>query len=211
VSSYLFPFFLHKHFLFCLLFFSFPKLYILFLAAIGEPVALDNIIDSFAEASFLKINRGKRAVELRSLNDKLGDMTTPKNLTPEPVWLFEDLSKEGGWIPFDLKTQEILEYAYQNYGELFNSIKKRTCSNSDLHIQSSDSHTQFVDNLLERNSIKYELVHEHIKVIVQDSHFDEPISLFPISFLACLQDADLLLDRRGTGHPDDYISTFAMF
>ncbi|KAG2187073.1 hypothetical protein INT44_003301 [Umbelopsis vinacea] len=126
-------------------------------------------------------------------------MVLPKHTTsPEPVWLFEDLKKEGSWIPFDLKTQEILEYAYQNYGELFNTIKKRTLSDHD-------------DNVLQRRNVQYELVHEHIKVIVQDSHFDEPVSLFPISFLACLQDADLLLDRRGTGQPDDYISTFSTF
>ncbi|GAB5586693.1 hypothetical protein Unana1_01593 [Umbelopsis nana] len=136
-------------------------------------------------------------------------MTLPKIPTPEPVWLFEDLNKEGGWIPFDLKTQEILEYAYQNYGELFNIIKNRT-SSSTTSSQSADSTTN-LDNLLEKNNVQYELVHEHIKVIVQDSHFDEPISLFPISFLACLHDADLLLDRRATGHPDDYISTFSMF
>ncbi|KAG2178013.1 hypothetical protein INT43_003266 [Umbelopsis isabellina] len=131
------------------------------------------------------------------LNDQIQTMNLlPRTSLPEPVWLFEDLKKEGGWIPFDLKTQEILEYAYQNYGELFNSIK-------EISTPSPES------NLLDKHHIKYELTHEHIKVIVNDSHFDEPVSLFPISFLACLQDADLLLDRRGT--PDDYISTFATY
>ncbi|CAO3669080.1 unnamed protein product [Umbelopsis ramanniana] len=156
-------------------------------------VALDNIIESCQ----IPFTTHSKVVEPTSLNDK--DMTLPKHPTsPEPVWLFEDLNKEGSWIPFDLKTQEILEHAYQNYGELFNTIKKRALSDHD-------------DNVLQRHNVQYELVHEHIKVIVQDSHFDEPVSLFPISFLACLQDADLLLDRRGTGQPDDYISTFSPF
>lgn len=97
------------------------------------------------------------------------------------TWLFENHQFTNAWIPFDRVNQKKLEYVYRHYEEIEN--KKDSQIQVDLEEEDPSIHS-----LIEyKNNCIY--------VVLKDTHFEQPITLYPILLLGSLPDRDILIIR----------------
>lgn len=101
------------------------------------------------------------------------------------IWLFENQHFANAWIPFDRKNQKRLEYIYRHNQALIDRIKHN--KESEIRVEEEEEDDSiYKDILLDNNFLSISLV---------DSHFEQPIIIYPTLMFASLPDREMLLVR----------------
>ena len=113
------------------------------------------------------------------------------------IWMFENQHFHDAWIPFDRQNQLRLEFAYRHHDELARHFKD--VSGKAVHVKPRPLRLKDVKED-EEDPSAYELIqykHNCISIVLKDSHFHEPITLYPLMLLGSLSDRDILVTRMG--------------
>lgn len=111
------------------------------------------------------------------------------------IWLFENRRfSDDAWVPFDRPNQKKLEYIYRHHDELVRLLTDNDNNNNNL---TTKKNTIKIDDDEEDPSAFAQIQYKHncISIVLEDSHFDEPITLYPHMLLGCLTDRDILIAR----------------
>lgn len=128
------------------------------------------------------------------------------------IWLFENQHFHEAWVPFDRNNQRKLEFVFIHHDSLVRHLLEKT----PLEELIPDNNTIDLD---EQDPTAIDLVKLNkpdegggggdedgddghaLSIMLKDSHFTEPITVYPHMLLGCLTDRDILVAR--TEHPGD--------
>ncbi|KAG2231274.1 hypothetical protein BDF21DRAFT_466125 [Thamnidium elegans] len=107
------------------------------------------------------------------------------------TWFFENNQFANAWIPFDRINQKKLEYVYRHHEELIQFILSQ-----QQHLL-QDTIIKDIDLDEEDDSIHEFIQYDHncLYVRLNDSHFEQEITLYPAMLLGSLPDRDILIVR----------------
>ncbi|KAG2225261.1 hypothetical protein INT45_001485 [Circinella minor] len=139
------------------------------------------------------------------------------------IWMFENQNFNDAWVPFDTINQKRLEFTYRHHDELAQHFKeslgtknvikqprnKISVTTTAAMVTSPPLPTTTtggkISSILKNNidideedPSAFDLIqfkHNCISIVLKDSHFDEPITLYPHMLLASLSDKDILVAR----------------
>ena len=126
------------------------------------------------------------------------------------IWLFENQHFHEAWVPFDRNNQRKLEYVFIHHDSLVRHLLEKTPLEELLDNNSIDMDEQDPSavDLVKLNKPdddddggSQEDDGHALSIMLKDSHFTEPITIYPHMLLGCLSDRDILIAR--TEHPDD--------
>ncbi|KAI7852028.1 hypothetical protein BDC45DRAFT_588552 [Circinella umbellata] len=134
------------------------------------------------------------------------------------IWMFENQNFNDAWVPFDTINQKRLEFTYRHHDELAQHFKDSLGTKSvtkqprnkilvttTATIATPPTTGGKISSILKSNidideedPSAFDLIqfkHNCISIVLKDSHFDEPITLYPHMLLASLSDKDILVAR----------------
>lgn len=126
------------------------------------------------------------------------------------IWLFENQHFQEAWVPFDRHNQRKLEYVFIHHDILVRHLLEKKPLEEllpDNNTIDMDEQDPSAIDLVKLNKPDDgdDNVHEDdghaLSIILKDSHFIEPITVYPHILLGCLSDRDILIAR--TEHPSD--------
>lgn len=109
------------------------------------------------------------------------------------IWLFENRDFNDAWIPFDRANQKKLEFIYRHHDALLKHFATTAGSTKCINIISKQEIDEEEEDGTAFHQIQY--TDNCISITLHDSHFQEPIVLYPHMLLGCLSDRDILVAR----------------
>ncbi|CDH50549.1 predicted protein [Lichtheimia corymbifera JMRC:FSU:9682] len=124
------------------------------------------------------------------------------------IWLFENQNFHEAWVPFDRNNQRKLEYVFIHHDSLVRHLLEKTPleellpDNNTIDLDEQDPSAIDLVKLNKPDEGSDEDDDGHaLSIMLKDSHFTEPITVYPHMLLGCLTDRDILVAR--TEHPGD--------
>ena len=138
------------------------------------------------------------------------------------IWMFENQNFNDAWVPFDTINQKRLEFTYRHHDELAqhfkyssgtknvskqsrNKISATTTTAMTTSTKPATATEGRISSIIqssidtdEEDPSAFDLIqfrHNCISIVLKDSHFDGPITLYPHMLLASLPDRDILVAR----------------
>ncbi|KAI8388607.1 uncharacterized protein BYT42DRAFT_240778 [Radiomyces spectabilis] len=99
------------------------------------------------------------------------------------IWYFENSQFDNAWIPFDRGNQKKLEFIYRHHDQLLLNNFKEAIDDIDKEEEDPTA------------SQALQFDHNCLSITLRDSHFQDPITLYPAVLLGCLPDRDILISR----------------